>query len=116
MVDSGKCTEKKRHGLRNVRQRLFTGHASVHSNDSYVHRHCLLMMGTDEWEKQAAFAIPIEAFIFCETFNSCLNIYEASYQHYSPFPSTRTMFMEFVLKCVKSAFDSDKKKFGWEEA
>jgi hypothetical protein len=73
------------------------------------------MMGTVEWEKQATIAMftPIEALISCGTFNSCLNIYETSYHHCDPFPSTRTMFMEFVLECVKSVFYSDKSKFRW---
>jgi hypothetical protein len=76
------------------------------------------MSGTDIWEEQAPFAMftPTEAFIFCETGNSCRNIYKASGHQGIPFPSTWTMTVEFVLEFVKSERNPDKRKFGWEEA
>ena len=76
------------------------------------------MSGTDIWEEQTTFTMftPIEAFIVCETGNSCRNIYKASGHYYIPFPSTWTMTVEFVLEFVKSERNPDKRKFGWEEA
>jgi len=75
------------------------------------------MSGTDIWEEQTTFTMftPIEAFIVCETGNSCRNIYKASGHQGIPFPSTRTM-TEYVLERVKSEHTPDKRKFGWNVA